>query len=700
VKKYSTFKYQIFLIITSISFCFYLLGPNYISPLNSEWLFSGDLSTYQLGWQFFKLDEWRFPLGINPNYGIYLNGSVVFSDSIPLFAIFFKIFKNFLPSEFQYFSIWILVCVYLQLYFSFKIIYKITNDLLYSAISSLFFGIATIFIHRSGIHLSLFGQWIILSFFYVELLDKNKFYYKSLIILLSTTIHFYFTIILLIIFFIEKVIDYFRNKKLIKNILIQTLIVLFASLFLMYVIGYFSLNLDDGLGWGYGYYNFNLNSFFNPVGQTNISEVIWSNFLAKREFQNGQIEGFSYLGLSGFIFLIIFVFNMFNKRNNIIYSNIKIFTICMIFLILSTSNNIYFDQTSIIKIPLNNIFYGISSIIRASGRLIWPIYYLIFIVGIIFIYQNFQKKISLLIILILLLVQIVDISKGLNQYKLGKQYDQKNNQISIKDKIWKDLSRNYDQIRLLEPQNQSKIYYLLSKTLFKEKFLKTDIVYLARANRQKTIDMKYKIVSLLDIGDLDLFHKTVFISDNINAVRHVFHIYQNKLNYYFRDDLWIITKKNINYNEVDNSNNLNNIYTHNFENNNSVNFNNFKIAGIGWDRKNLSDGLILEGYKSSLFLKIYGKNCSEESLLKIKINQYYSQNLYPINLKVFINKQFIKQILIDKKENDLLFKFNCLNGKKNSFYFHVENPISLFDKKKSLIRVKRSIILKNLSIIN
>ena len=700
MKKYSIFKYQIFLIITSISFCFYLLGPNYISPLNSEWLFSGDLSTYQLGWQFFKLDEWRFPLGINPNYGIYLNSSVVFSDSIPLFAIFFKIFKNFLPSEFQYFSIWILVCVYLQLYFSFKIIYKITNNLLYSAVSSLFFGIATVFIHRSGIHLSLFGQWIILSFFYVELLDKNKFYYKNLIILLSTTIHFYFTIILLIIFFIEKVIDYFRNKKLIKSILIQTSIILFSSLFLMYIIGYFSLNLDDGLGWGYGYYNFNLNSFFNPVGQTNISEVIWSNFLAKREFQNGQIEGFSYLGLSGFIFLIIFLFNMFNKRNNIIYSNIKIFTICVIFLILSTSNNIYFDQTSIINIPLNKFFYAIANIIRASGRLIWPIYYLIFIVGIIFIYQNFQKKISLLIILILLLVQIADISKGLNQYKLGKQYDQKNNQIFIKDKIWKDLSRNYEQIRLLEPQNQSKIYHLLSKTLFKEKFLKTDIVYLARANRQKIIDMKYKIVNLLDIGDLDLFHKTVFISDNINAVRHVFHIYQNKLNYYFRDDLWIITKKKINYNEVDNSNNLNDVYTHNFENNNSVNFNNFKIAGIGWDRKNLSDGLILEGYKSSLFLKIYGKNCSEESLLKIKINQYYSQNPYPINLKVFINKQFIKQILIDKKENDLLFKFNCLNGKKNSFYFHVENPISLFDKKNSLNRVKRSIILKNLSIIN
>jgi hypothetical protein len=700
VKKYSIFKYQIFLIITSISFCFYLLGPNYISPLNSEWLFNGDLSTYQLGWQFFRLDEWRFPLGINPNYGIYLNNSVVFSDSIPLFAIFFKIFKNFLPTEFQYFSIWILVCIYLQLFFSFKIIYKITNDLLYSAISSLFFGLATVFVHRSGIHLSLFGQWIILCFFYVELLSKNKFFYKNLIILLSITIHFYFTIILMIIFFIENVGDYFRNKKLIKKILIQILTVLFTSLFLMYLVGYFSLNLNDGLGWGYGYYSFNLNSFINPAGQTNISEVIWSTFLSKREFQNGQIEGFSYLGLSGFIFLIIFIFKIFNKKKYIIYSNTKIISICMIFFILSISNNVNFDQINIIQIPLNNIVYAFTSIIRASGRLIWPFYYLIFIVGIIFIYQSAQKKKSLLTIVILLLVQVIDISKGLNEYKFGKQYEQRNNQINLKDNIWNNLSTKYSQIRLLEPQNQSRIYYLLSKKLFKEKFLKTDIVYLARVNRQKIIDMKYKIVSLLDDGDLDIFDKTVFISDNINAVRHVFHVYQEKLNYYFRDNLWIIVKKNINHNEADNIKNLKNIYVHNFDNKNSFNFDNLKIAGIGWSQKDLSEGLILDGYRSSLFLRVYGKNCSKESFLKIKINQYYSQNLYPISLKLFINEKLKKEILIDKKENDFLFKFDCLNEKKNSIFFHVENPMSLFDKKNGLNRIKRSIVLKKLSIIN
>ena len=50
----------------------------------------------------------------------------------------------------------------------------------------------------------------------------------------------------------------------------------------MYTIGYFSINLDDGLGWGYGYYNFNLNSFINPSGQNNIGSFSWSNFLTNK----------------------------------------------------------------------------------------------------------------------------------------------------------------------------------------------------------------------------------------------------------------------------------------------------------------------------------------------------------------------------------------------------------------------------------
>ena len=60
------------------------------------------------GWNFFRIDEWRFPILSNPNLGIYLNNNLIYSDSIPLFALFFKIFNFILPDNFQYFSLWIL----------------------------------------------------------------------------------------------------------------------------------------------------------------------------------------------------------------------------------------------------------------------------------------------------------------------------------------------------------------------------------------------------------------------------------------------------------------------------------------------------------------------------------------------------------------------------------------------------------------
>ena len=108
--KKKIFSYQqIFLFIFSISFCFYLLGYDNFNFSNQSWLINGDLAQYQLGWKFYRDDIWRFPLGLNPNYGITNSSSIIYSDSIPLFAVFFKIFRSFLSEEFQYFSFYLYI---------------------------------------------------------------------------------------------------------------------------------------------------------------------------------------------------------------------------------------------------------------------------------------------------------------------------------------------------------------------------------------------------------------------------------------------------------------------------------------------------------------------------------------------------------------------------------------------------------------
>jgi len=399
VKNYFFYKHQLIIILVSISLFIYLLGIDFINPTNTDWLYSGDLSIYQIGWNFFRDDIWRFPIGSNPNFGIYYGGSIVFTDSLPLLAIFFKIFNIFLPENFQYFSLWILLCIYLQLFFSFKIIYKITNNFSYSVVGSLFFCLATIFLNRSAIHLSLMGQWIILSAFYIEIIDdKKKLLFRNINILLSVLIHFYFTIILILFFLFQKIYEFFFEKYSLKKILKELFILLFSVSLLMYIVGYFTIKLDDGLGWGYGYFNFNLNGLFNPAGSHNFDSFNWSFFLTELKFQNTEKEGFSYLGISGIFFLFLFLFNPIHKIKIINFHYNKALLISILFLILATSNNINFGDFNIVSISINKFLYLFLSSIIASGRLIWPVYYLIFIFGIIIIFKIFKKKKPILII--------------------------------------------------------------------------------------------------------------------------------------------------------------------------------------------------------------------------------------------------------------------------------------------------------------
>ena len=181
-------------------------------------------------------------------------------------------------------------------------------------------------------------------------------------------------------------------KKSFLKTLKKFLLIIIVSIVFMYTVGYFSINLDDGLGWGYGYYNFNLNSFINPSGQNNTGTFSWSNFLTKQNYQNKEIEGFSYLGISGIIFFIISLFNILKDKFNIFFQNFNWVIITLPFLVISISNNINFGDTNIVSIDLNKFVYAFLSIFRASGRMIWPVYYIIFIIGIIFVFKYFKSK--------------------------------------------------------------------------------------------------------------------------------------------------------------------------------------------------------------------------------------------------------------------------------------------------------------------
>ena len=124
----------------SILLTIYFVGPNNVWLNETGWLYgSGDLTNAQLSWEYFQKDDWRFPIGKNPNYGLEISNSIIFTDNIPLLAFIFKLFNFFLNDKFQYFSFWILICFFLQLFFSYILLLKVTEDNLYSFLVSFLF---------------------------------------------------------------------------------------------------------------------------------------------------------------------------------------------------------------------------------------------------------------------------------------------------------------------------------------------------------------------------------------------------------------------------------------------------------------------------------------------------------------------------------------------------------------------------------
>jgi hypothetical protein len=106
-----------------------IAGFRPIDPQNIGWLttLNPDQVMHYLGWAFYRFSPWESPLGLISNYGLDIGTSntagttTVYTDSIPLVALILKALSPILPTPFQYFGFWLLLCFSLQSYFGWKL---------------------------------------------------------------------------------------------------------------------------------------------------------------------------------------------------------------------------------------------------------------------------------------------------------------------------------------------------------------------------------------------------------------------------------------------------------------------------------------------------------------------------------------------------------------------------------------------------
>ena len=154
--------YLIIAVLSSLIFCG-IYGIKVLDPTYIDWLLTGgDLTQHYLGWDAYRSSDWHFPIGMVDTLAYPYYTSIIFTDSIPILAVFFKILSPILPSDFQYFGFWGISCFILQGILTARIIKKYTPSSIIVVIVSCLFTLTPVMILRMYAHTALAGQWILL----------------------------------------------------------------------------------------------------------------------------------------------------------------------------------------------------------------------------------------------------------------------------------------------------------------------------------------------------------------------------------------------------------------------------------------------------------------------------------------------------------------------------------------------------------
>ncbi len=385
---------------------FFVIYGNLLNFTYDAWLLSAgpDQVQHYVGWLMYRQATWSWPIGIVSNYAYPGGVAISYTDSIPLLAIFFKLFSNFLPKVFQYTGLWIMLCFVLQAIFAYLLLNKFFNNIVLSILGSVFFILSPIMLFRMGGHFALAGHWLILAGLWLILVD-DKLAWKAWLALLglSLLVHPY---LLFMIFFLllYKIIDLFLIKKALslKKLLLFLLSALLWIFLLAYVFGLFTASQE--VASGYGDFSMNLNALINPLG--------WSSVLSDRPLIPYQAEGFNYFGL-GLLALLCLAIIKFVREKNKLYLLKKYYLLvlfCLGLIALSLSHVVAWDGHILFtinwpKFILDNFF----GLFRSSGRFFWPVYYLLTLIAILSV-KSWKFNKAVIILILALALQIYDLT--------------------------------------------------------------------------------------------------------------------------------------------------------------------------------------------------------------------------------------------------------------------------------------------------
>ena len=414
--------------------CFF--NPNVLDPTRIGWLLEADWGQHVLGWNAFR----HAADGFNHEslLGAPMGNPIIGTDSNPLFAFIFRPFSGLLPEHFQYIGLWFFVCVVLHFIFAYKLIRPhapgrwsaFGGALALSALPMLYYRMR---------HDTLMAQWLVLwglhLFINVPADGGRVFTAKStaghdvalaaartvlasktfgyaLLLGLCGLIHPYILFMVAAIWGGDVLRAFWPaaralDRRALWDVTWKAAVVLASPLATLGISGSYQKGMSSGAG-GYGYYSYPLDGWFNPV-RSEFSAILkaWS-LNGGQSFEGYQYLGFGLLVLVG-LAAILYIATPEARRSRDFLLGLRplILPFLALFLIAISNHAMIYGYT-LWNFAMPDILKGPAAVLRASGRLVWPITYLLIVAALVVLFKS-RPRIVAIVLPAILLVQGYDL---------------------------------------------------------------------------------------------------------------------------------------------------------------------------------------------------------------------------------------------------------------------------------------------------
>lgn len=487
------------------------VGMKYVDPWNIDLISSGinvDPYAGYVAWLFYRNSPWGFPLGANPNYGLEVASSLVYSDSIPLMAIPMKLLARFTNAEIQYFGIWLLLCFLCQSKISWDLIGAYTRSIFFRTITSILFSTLPIFLWRIQSHFSLAGQFLVVYAIKLSFDSKGMRLRRGnwiLLLSVSALVHPYFLAICGFMFLVRLIQEYVNKWISLKNALITGASCLFIVTVVATLVAGYNVKASNsmiGTSVEYGTYRFNWLSPLAPNG--------WSEVLSKLRLPNTNFETFSYLGMG--VYLLIATAALIFVKKGTAFERVRNYRVILIGLIAMTllagTNRVAVGKWELL-LPIPEQVKQLLSVFSASARFAWPVLYVLVFLSLLVLVRLHSTIIVSAILLVGTTAQLIDINKGILDIRFRlNESNYSANFTSLDESTWEALREKYNYIRV--PLKGRESFGFPTLTLIANRFgFETNSVYFGRIDKENESRSNHLYMNAVNWGVFE--PKTIYV---------------------------------------------------------------------------------------------------------------------------------------------------------------------------------------------